>query len=117
MSTDTNECPNADVWENLHRVRLVSLSNKLRAAGRRDIDAGIGKWSNDCSKKWCKKLSRKYGTAEYRTDPTKFRYNIVVDGWGAPDRLAKTMCSGSVVFRATLFREWFYRYIRKHSAL
>ena len=40
------------------------------------------------------------------------RYNIVVDGNGAPDRLALTMCAGSVVLKATLFKEWYYDQLR-----
>ena len=42
------------------------------------------------------------------------RYNIVVDGNGAPDRLALTMCAGSVVLKGTLFKEWYYESLRPY---
>ena len=42
------------------------------------------------------------------------RYNIVVDGNGAPDRLAATLCAGSVALKATLFKEWYYNQLRPY---
>ena len=40
------------------------------------------------------------------------RYNVVVDGNAAPDRLAATFCHGSVALKMTLFTEWYYFHLR-----
>ena len=41
---------------------------------------------------------------------TSYRYNLVVDGWGAVNRQAILMCKGVVTLRAALFAEFYHRW-------
>eukprot|EP00887_Chlorella_sp_A99_P005834 scaffold1.g5834.t1 len=103
----------AQVYSNFHRHRLVTLSQRLQREGRHDIDAGITEFIQTTSKKYKEQVQR-FGKAQ-RLNPFRYRYNIIIDGNGAPDRMTPTMCLGSIILRATIYQEWFYSRLQPYK--
>eukprot|EP00887_Chlorella_sp_A99_P005845 scaffold1.g5845.t1 len=115
----------AQVYSNFHRHRLVTLSQRLQREGRHDVDAGITEFVQTTNKKYKEQVQR-FGKAQ-RLDPfhlahsaalfweRRYRYNIIIDGNGAPDRMTPTMCLGSIILRATIYQEWFYSRLQPYK--
>lgn len=102
-----------EVYSNFHRHRLVTLSQRLQREGRHDVDAGITEFVQTTNKKYKEQVQR-FGKAQ-RLDPFQYRYNIIIDGNGAPDRMTPTMCLGSIILRATIYQEWFYSRLQPYK--
>ena len=70
--------------------------------------AGITGWTS-CTPKACQAQIDRFGVAP-RANLIGYRYNLVVDGWGAVNRQAILMCKGVVTLRAALFAEFYHRW-------
>ncbi len=70
------------------------------------IDAGFTGTFQETEKSYPKKSSLSF------EDQLKFKYQMVIDGNTYCERLPKYLGSGSVVFRAGIFAEWFEERIK-----
>lgn len=94
----------AQLWTSYHRQRLVALS-KLHPTA---LDAAFTAIAG-CAKPQCEAMRQVYGTAPGVATPEYFshRYLVIVDGNSVANRLAPSLCSGSLVLLSQLFCEWF----------
>ncbi|KAL4440323.1 hypothetical protein ABPG75_003324 [Micractinium tetrahymenae] len=93
-------------WQQYHRQRLVALS-KLHPE---QLDAGFTAYIQ-CAPNQCDEMERRYGRLppmDLATLFDGFRFQMVVDGNGAPTRLLPTLCSGALTLLASILDEWWY---------
>ena len=71
------------------------------------IDARFTHYRMDA--KYHERMKEKYGDLDFvpLEEQWKYKYLMVLDGWSFSDRLQTFLSSGSLVFRATLYEEWF----------
>ncbi|KAL4428997.1 hypothetical protein ABPG77_006036 [Micractinium sp. CCAP 211/92] len=96
----------AEQWRQYHRQRLVALS-KLHPE---HLDAGFTAFIQ-CAPNQCDEMEREYGrlpSMDMATMFNGFRFQVVVDGNGAPTRLLPTLCSGALTLLASIMDEWWY---------
>lgn len=97
-----------DVWKHFHRQRLVAFSQQHPVFVNASFTSIMGK---EVHADAMKKL---YGTAKHvdREEYFSYKYQLVVDGNGAPDRLLPALCSGSLVMDASIISAWYTRRIK-----
>ncbi len=87
----------------MHRQRLVAA-----AANDTRMDVGIVEYVQ-CAPEACVAMEARYGRAARAPEEAAWahKYVMILDGNTFSSRLMRTLRSGSLVFRAGLFREWF----------
>ncbi|EIE18580.1 hypothetical protein COCSUDRAFT_45356 [Coccomyxa subellipsoidea C-169] len=95
---------NTTAFHVMHRQRLVEYGlNRTEV-----MDVGFVGYVQ-CSEEACRAMEAQYGLKERVPEDEMWRYKflMILDGNTFSSRLMRTLTSGSLVFRAGLFSEWF----------
>ncbi|KAK9840812.1 hypothetical protein WJX81_006676 [Elliptochloris bilobata] len=90
-------------FSSMHRQRLVGL-----AANDSRMDVSFVEYVQ-CSHAACAAMEKRYGRAERAPEEAAWanKFVMILDGNTFSSRLMRTLRSGSLIFRAGLFSEWF----------
>jgi hypothetical protein len=116
-STTGSEMRSASVTSLSHRARFVDHARHLKAIffrrrKNKPIYVNVGFTSYNELEKFPKeaaKFKAKFPKANYVNleDQLKNKYLMMLDGWSFNERLYRLASSGSLLFRANLFEEWY----------
>ncbi|KAJ7058159.1 glycosyl transferase family 90-domain-containing protein [Mycena amicta] len=105
-------------YHNFPRFRIVDIARSRR--GRKLMDVAISKFHDDLCGKGCngKKIKAEYGVTDKsapREEGYKYKYVVDLDGNSFSGRYLGLLRSGSLVFKATVFSEYFNDWIRPYE--